>query len=92
MVGFGCIEQGVLPLLLRRIDMRPPQILIVSPEPDGAQIARSCGVERLQVGITAYNPPQVLWPLLARGDFLPNLSVDVSTTALIRFPREVGAL
>jgi homospermidine synthase len=92
MVGFGCIGQGVLPLLLRHIDMRPQQILIVSPEPDGAQIARSYGVERLQLGITADNLQQVLRPLLARGDFLLNLSVDVSTTALIRFCQEVGAL
>ena len=34
-VGFGSIGQGVLPLLLRHIDVRPDQITIVSAEPRG---------------------------------------------------------
>ena len=31
MLGYGSIGQGVLPLLLRHIEMRPEQILIVKP-------------------------------------------------------------
>ncbi|MDX1366641.1 saccharopine dehydrogenase NADP-binding domain-containing protein [Pseudomonas sp.] len=32
MLGFGCIGQGVLPLLLRHIDLRPEQLLIISAD------------------------------------------------------------
>ena len=36
MVGFGCIGQGVLPLLLRHIDMRLGQFQILCADNEGA--------------------------------------------------------
>ena len=42
--------------------------------------------------MTRENYRQVLEPLLAAGDFLLNLSVDVSSVALIQLARERGAL
>ncbi len=42
--------------------------------------------------LTQANFRDVLAPLLGAGDFLLNLSVDVSSVALIGFCREVGAL
>src|SRR5438128_2482128 len=38
-VGFGSIGQGVLPLLLRHIELRPDQIVIITAEPRGAEVA-----------------------------------------------------
>ncbi len=92
MVGFGCIGQGALPLLLRHIELQPRQILIVAPGDDGDEVAQSCGAHRLKLHLTADNLQQVLQPLLGEGDFLLNLSVDVSSVALIRFCQQVGAL
>lgn len=92
MVGFGCIGQGVLPLLLRHIEMAPEQILIIAPDRDGDAISAAFGVHRLQLGLTAENLRPVLQPLLGAGDFLLNLSVDVSSTALIAFCQQAGAL
>jgi homospermidine synthase len=92
MVGFGCVGQGVLPLLLRHIEMAPSQITLVSADDDGAAIAQAFGVARHCAAITAENLPAVLGPLLGEGDFLLNLSVDVSSTALIEFCQERGAL
>ncbi len=92
MLGFGCIGQGVLPLLLRHIQMRPEQLLIVSADEAGAQIARAQGVHLLGVPVTAENLHQVLDSLLGAGDFLLNLSVDVSSHALIKFCQARGAL
>lgn len=92
MVGFGCIGQAVLPLLQRHIDIAAARITIVSPGDEGAAIVRNFGVRRLALGITADNLPEVLTPLLGAGDFLLNLSVDVSSVALIAFCRSVGAL
>jgi homospermidine synthase len=92
MLGFGCIGQGVLPLLLRHIQMRPEQLVIVSADEAGANIARAQGVHLLRMPVTAENLHQVLEPLLRAGDFLLNLSVDVSSQALIKFCRARGAL
>ncbi len=92
MLGFGCIGQGVLPLLLRHVQMRPDQLLIVSADEAGAEIARAQGVHLLGVPVTAENLGQVLDPLLGPGDFLLNLSVDVSSHALMKFCQARGAL
>jgi homospermidine synthase len=92
LLGFGCIGQAVLPLLLRHIDLAPVRIVVVSPGDAGAAVAGDAGVHRLAVGLTADNLRAVLTPLLGPGDFLLNLSVDVSSVDLIRFCRTVGAL
>ena len=43
-VGFGSIGQGVLPLLLRHLDIEPAQITIVTAEPRGRDVAAEYGV------------------------------------------------
>jgi homospermidine synthase len=92
MLGFGCIGQGALPLLLRHIAMRPEQVIVVKPHDSGLEAAREYGVQSLVTPLDADNVRQVLEPLLGTGDFLLNLSVDVSSAALIALARERGAL
>ena len=89
MIGFGCIGQGVLPLLLRHIDMSPGQITLLSVDSDGADIARAFGVNTRQQALTAGNLRSVLQPMLGRGDFLLNVSVKVSSIALIELCQRV---
>lgn len=92
MVGFGCIGQAVLPLLLRHLEVRPDQIAIISASADGKAIAEGFGVDfSLQV-LTETNYLTVLAPRLNAGDFLLNLSVDVSSLALIELCWQRGAL
>ncbi|HJV63799.1 MAG TPA: saccharopine dehydrogenase C-terminal domain-containing protein [Albitalea sp.] len=91
MLGFGSIGQGVLPLLLRHIDMTPQQILVIKPSAAGLESATGRGVQHLLVRLDRDNLDQVLRPRLGRGDFLLNLSVDVSSTALIRLCQAQGA-
>ena len=91
-VGFGSIGQGVLPLLLRHIDMRPDQITIITAELRGEQIAAEYGVRFVETALTRENYRSVLDGWLGRGDFLLNVSVDVSSVALIELCREKGAL
>ncbi|HEX3862134.1 MAG TPA: saccharopine dehydrogenase C-terminal domain-containing protein [Stellaceae bacterium] len=91
-VGFGSIGQGVLPLLLRHLDMRPEQIAIVTAEPRGHQVAAEYGIRFIEKALTRENYRAVLESLVGAGDFLLNVSVDVSSVALIRFCREKGAL
>src|SRR5690349_17056300 len=91
-VGFGSIGQGVLPLLLRHIDIAPSQITIVTAEPNGREEAEEYGVAFIEEPLTRENFRRVLEPLLDRGDFLVNVSVEVSSIELIRFCGERGAL
>lgn len=91
-VGFGSIGQGVLPLILRHVGIQPGRIIIVTADDAGRQEAAEYGVKFVKHALTRENFREVLEPLLERGDFLLNLSVDVSTIALIKFAHEKGAL
>jgi homospermidine synthase len=91
-VGFGSIGQGVLPLLLRHIDLTPDQITIVTAEERGHEEAAELGVRFLVKPLTPENYGQLLDPLLAKGDLLLNVSVEVSSVALIELCRKKGAL
>ena len=91
-VGFGSIGQGVLPLLLRHLDIRPDQITIATAEPRGRDVAAEYGVAFDQTTLTRDNYRAALEPRVGRGDFLLNLSVDVSSTALIELCQGTGAL
>jgi homospermidine synthase len=90
-VGFGSIGQGVLPLILRYVDMPRERISIVTAEPRGAETARELGVAFRQTALTRANFREVLTPLLQPGDFLLNLSVDVSSVALVELAQSRGA-
>jgi homospermidine synthase len=91
-VGFGSIGQGVLPLLLRHIDIAADRITIVTAESRGHDVAARYGIAFVETALTRENYRAVLEPRLRRGDFLLNVSVDVSSTALIELCREQGAL
>jgi homospermidine synthase len=91
-LGFGSIGQGVMPLLLRHIDIAAERITIVTAEPRGSDVAAQYGVRFIETALTRDNYRAVLQPLLAAGDFLLNVSVDVSSLALIELCQETGAL
>jgi homospermidine synthase len=91
-VGFGSIGQGVLPLILRHIGISPDRISIVTAAESGHAEAAKFGVKFTNSPLTRANHRRVLEPLLGKGDFLLNLSVDVSSVALIELAREKGAL
>jgi homospermidine synthase len=92
MLGFGSIGQGVLPLILRHIDIPRDRISILSGDTRGQDIAAEYGVPFTILPLARGNYRDVLTPLIGPGDFLLNLSVDVSSVALIGFAREQGAL
>ncbi len=91
-VGFGSIGQGVLPLLLRHLEIEPARISIVTAEARGREIAAEYGVGFVEAALTRENYRGVLMSRIAEGGFLLNLSVDVSSTALIELCQEQGAL
>jgi homospermidine synthase len=91
-VGFGSIGQGVLPLILRHIDMKANQVTVVTAEDRGQKEAKDLGVRFLVEPLTRENYASILEPLLGTGDFLLNVSVEVSSLALIELCRTKGAL
>jgi homospermidine synthase len=91
-VGFGSIGQGVLPLILRHVGITANRITIVTGDARGAQEAAEYGVQFIQQPLTRENFQQTLAPLLHKGDFLLNLSVDVSSLALVKLCAGKGVL
>jgi homospermidine synthase len=90
MLGFGSIGQGVLPLLKPELGIE--RVTIVKTKGDETGIAAEFGARVIATPLNEGNHESVLEPLLGKGDFLLNLSVDVSSLALIKLCRRTGAL
>ena len=91
-VGFGAIGQGVLPLILRHIGCPAERITIVTAEDQGSEQAAGLGIKFIKERLTRENLRRTLDPLIGRGDFILNVSVDVSSVALVRYAWEKGAM
>src|SRR5882724_10715253 len=78
-IGFGSIGQGVLPLILRHIGIAPERVTIVTAEDKGNEEAAKYGIKFITERLTRENYRRVLNPLLGRGDFLVNVSVEVAS-------------
>src|SRR5947208_13109827 len=59
-IGFGSIGQGVLPLLLRHIDLRPDQITVITAELRGHEVAEEYSVCFVETALTRENYRSVL--------------------------------
>lgn len=92
-IGFGSIGQGVLPLILRHLGgVKPERITIITADEIGKSEAQKFGIKFINNALTRDNFKRVLEPLVGRGDFLLNVSVDVASIALVKFCWEKGAL
>ncbi len=91
-LGFGSIGQGMLPVLLRDLDIQPSQVTIIAKDADGAEIAREYGVAQVAEALTRKNYESVLDRYLAGGGFLLNVSVEVESLALIKYCGKRGVL
>jgi homospermidine synthase len=91
-VGFGSVGQATLPLILRHLEIAPDRVTVISANPSGAEIARECGVAFMLQPVTSQNYEEVLGSRINKSDFVLNLSVDVSSLALIELCYRQGAL
>jgi homospermidine synthase len=90
MLGFGLVGQAAAPLLLRHFGIAPERVRVVKPSEDESGVAAELGIQVIVATIEEGNHLALLEPLLQKGDFLLNLSVDVSSLALIRLCRDKG--
>ena len=91
-IGFGSIGQGTLPLVLRHIGIPKERITIVTADDRGRKVAEEYGVKFVKSQLTRDNFHRELDPHIGRGDFVLNVSVDVSSVALIKFCWSKGAM
>jgi homospermidine synthase len=84
-IGCGSIGQGVLPLLLRHFDVTPERMTIVTADSRGEDVAREYGIGFIIDPLLRENHEDIVRAHIGPGDFLLNLSVKVSSAALIDF-------
>ena len=95
MIGFGSIGRGTLPLILRHLACDPSRITVIDPDDVNRPLAEVAGARFVQVAVTPENHRDLLLPLLNAGGgqaFMVNLSVDVSSRAMMELCKEAGAL
>jgi homospermidine synthase len=95
MIGFGSIGRGTLPLIERHFNYDKSRFTVIDPVDTDRGLLDERGIRYLQEHVTQANYAELLKPLLTEGGgqaFLVNLSVEVSSTAIMRLCREVGAL
>lgn len=82
----------MLPLILRHIDLDPSRVNIITADERGQAEAQHFGIPFEVLPLTRANYRDILVPRLSEGDFLLNLSVDVSSVALMELCAERGAM
>ena len=95
MIGFGSIGKGTLPLIERHFTFDRARFTVIDPDDKDRALLDERGIRFLRERLTPDNLDAVLRPLLAEGDgqpFIVNLSVEVSSTAMMRLAHAVGAL
>jgi homospermidine synthase len=91
-IGFGSVGQGTLPLLLRHLEIRKDGVQIINADDRGAVEAAAYGVPYRVEALTPGNWSAVLDGIIEPGDFLLNVSVDVSSVELIDYCMAHGAM
>ena len=95
MIGFGSIGRGTLPLVERHIAFDKAKFTVIAPDDDDRNLLDERGIRFLHLGLTRENYADVLTPLLTEGGrqaLVINLSVDVSSVAMVRLCKDLGAL
>ncbi len=91
-IGLGSIAKGVIPLFLRHLTITPNRIKVISANKDEEGFSSIYGITHQQISLSEENYRSILGAELKKGDFLVNLSVNVSSLALMAFCREKEVL
>jgi homospermidine synthase len=83
MLGCGSVGQGLLPLLFRNFAIAPDRLTILTADEQGREVAARFGVQHLVQPMAPDNYQTLLEQHLRPGDWLLNLSVEVSSLTLI---------
>lgn len=92
MIGCGSIGQVILPLLHRHLTLEPGQIVVLSADEAGRDIAQENGANFIRAPLQPDTFRRILGEHVRPGDLLLNLSVDVSSLDLVKYASENGVL
>ena len=95
MIGFGSIGKGTLPLIERHFAYDQKRFTVIDPEDKDRGLLDERGIRFFQNRVTKATIDDLLRPLLTEGEgqpFIVNLSIEVSSTAVMRVANEFGAL
>jgi len=92
-IGYGAIAQALTPVLFDRYpQLARTRVEAISADARGADVARAHGIGFTLCALTPDNLDAVLGERLGAGDVMLNLSVDVSSLALIDWCQARGVL
>jgi homospermidine synthase len=95
MIGFGSIGRGTLPLIERHFKFDKSRFTVIDPEDKDRHLLDARGIAFIKKAVRREDFVDLLKPLLTRGGgqaFVVNLSIEVSSAAIMRLCHEVGAL
>lgn len=90
MIGFGSIGKGCLPLIERHFKFDRSRMVVIDPVDRDRKLLDERGIRYLEAAVTEANYRELLGPLLEKGGFCVNLSVDVSSLDVMKLCREKG--
>lgn len=91
-IGFGSIARATLPLLLGQDDIEVQQITVIAPVIEQNIWFKERGIQFVCEALTEQNFARTLDRFVQPGDFIVNLSVEVSSLAVIAYASDKGAL
>jgi homospermidine synthase len=95
MIGFGSIGKGMLPLIERHFAFDRSRFVVIDPQDRDRALLDERGIRFVKAAVTRENYRELLSPLLTEGEgqgFCVNVSVDISSRAVLELCRELGAL
>ena len=95
MIGFGSIGRGTLPLIERHFKFDKKRFTVIDPDDAGRGLCDERRIRFIKDSVREDNYVELLKPLLTEGKgqaFVVNLSVEVSSTAIMKLCHEIGAL
>jgi homospermidine synthase len=95
MIGFGSIGKGMLHLLERHFEFDRSRFVVIDPNDADRALLDANGIRFVHAAVTRDGYRDLLTPLLTEGGgqgFCVNVSVDVSSRAVMELCRQVGAL
>ena len=82
-LGFGSIGRGLMPLLVKHVD--PKTITVIGGDNRNVTVVAKYGVGYMTQPLDTANYKIILDRVLSPGDMLVNLSVNVSSQALVEW-------
>ncbi|MDI9348249.1 MAG: saccharopine dehydrogenase C-terminal domain-containing protein [Methylacidiphilales bacterium] len=83
LIGFGAVGRGLLPLLERHFIFDPNNVTIISPNNSTLLEDLRGKYTYLDIGLVEENYQSILSPILSKGTMVINVSVDVSSVAIM---------